>query len=61
MFELEKFKRFYEERRDDGAHEEGGGAAEETGDRHDLDRCVGVEIRRPCVYIHMWREEMREI
>ena len=58
VFESEELEGFNEERHDDGAHEEGGGAAEETGDRHDLDGRVGVEVCRPCTHVGERREEI---
>ena len=58
VFESEELEGFDEEGHDDGAHEEGGGTAEETGDGHDLDRCVGEEVCRPCTHVEERREEI---
>ena len=45
VLEAEQLEGLEEEAHDDGAHEEGAGAANETGDRHDLDRVAGEEVR----------------
>ena len=59
VLEAEEFERLDEEGHDDGAHEEGAGAAEETGDRHDLDRSAGVEVGGAC-WVERERERERE-